>query len=135
MHLHGCIDDPDSMVITTKDYLNHYSGKNIDVFLEHLFSNKTVLFIGYGMAETLTLKQQTAFKRALEKPPLLPLLIQNIRGLQWFDAFAAEGLFKPDKNPKPIEVDTNSFRIPSWNVVEYLVPSAVSLKGHPQHPL
>ncbi len=51
VHLHGCIDDPDSMVITTKDYLNHYSRKNIDVFLEHLFSNKTVLFIGYGMAE------------------------------------------------------------------------------------
>jgi len=86
------------------------------------------------MAETLTLKQQSALKRALEKPLLLPLLIQNIRGLQWFDAFEAEGLLNPENNPEPIEVEANSFRIPSWNVVEYLVNASELLKdGNNNH--
>ncbi len=52
IHLHGCIDEPGSMVITTTDYLNHYSSSEIPEFLEKLFLNKTVLFLGYGLEET-----------------------------------------------------------------------------------
>jgi len=51
VHLHGCIDNPKDMIITTKDYINHYSGGEVPKFLQHLFSNKTVLFLGYGMEE------------------------------------------------------------------------------------
>ncbi len=52
IHLHGCVDDPRSMVVTTKDYLEHYVSKEVPKFLTYLFSNKTVLFLGYGLEET-----------------------------------------------------------------------------------
>lgn len=52
IHLHGCIDDPKSMIVTTHDYLNHYSSGEIPEFLRYLFSKKTVLFLGYGLQET-----------------------------------------------------------------------------------
>lgn len=51
VHLHGAISNPESMVITTKDYLEHYDNKNVQHFLRELFSKKTVLFIGYGLEE------------------------------------------------------------------------------------
>jgi len=52
IHLHGCVDDPKSMIVTTKDYLEHYMSKEVPKFLTHLFSGKTVLFLGYGLEET-----------------------------------------------------------------------------------
>ena len=52
IHLHGCVDNTSSMVITTKDYLNHYSSKEVHLLLTHLFKCKTVLFMGYGLDET-----------------------------------------------------------------------------------
>ena len=52
IHLHGCVDNPKSMVITTKDYLSHYASEEIPAFLDYLFKNKTVLFLGYGLEET-----------------------------------------------------------------------------------
>jgi hypothetical protein len=51
VHLHGCLDVPDSMVITTRDYLDHYSSKEVEMFLKDLFKRKTVLFLGYGLDE------------------------------------------------------------------------------------
>ncbi len=52
IHLHGCVDSAKSMVITTKDYLEHYTSEEVPAFLECLFSSKTVLFLGYGLDET-----------------------------------------------------------------------------------
>jgi hypothetical protein len=51
IHLHGCIDDPKNMVITTRDYLEHYSRREVQEFLLYLFESKTVLFLGYGLEE------------------------------------------------------------------------------------
>ena len=51
VHIHGCVDDPDSMVITTRDYLDHYSTTEVQDFLRYLFEKKTVLFLGYGLEE------------------------------------------------------------------------------------
>jgi hypothetical protein len=61
LHLHGSMKRPEGMVITTRDYVRHYAndrwsasegGENpVLTFLEHLFSKKTVLFIGYGLDE------------------------------------------------------------------------------------
>jgi len=50
-HLHGTIKDLDSMIFTTRKYLEHYRHLNILVFLRTVFSEYTVLFIGYGMEE------------------------------------------------------------------------------------
>ena len=60
-HLHGAVEDRDSMVLTTIHYLERYSSHRIDgsgehenpflSFLESLFRIKNVLFIGYGLSE------------------------------------------------------------------------------------
>lgn len=52
VHLHGCISKPETMVVTTKDYLEHYDHKNVKHFLGKLFQEKTVLFLGYGLEES-----------------------------------------------------------------------------------
>ena len=51
IHLHGAVDDPDSMVFTTREYLKHYDDSHVQIFLSDLFARKTVLFIGYGLEE------------------------------------------------------------------------------------
>ena len=51
-HLHGCLLDPDTMIVSTKDYLKHYDNRFIVDFLKELFTRHTVLFIGYGFEES-----------------------------------------------------------------------------------
>ncbi|MGE0639328.1 MAG: SIR2 family protein [Thermoanaerobaculia bacterium] len=61
VHLHGSIEFPEEMVLTTRDYLDHYANdrfvrtsqdeNRILTFLEHLFSQYSVLFVGYGFDE------------------------------------------------------------------------------------
>ena len=60
-HLHGSLLSPESMVLTTRDYIVRYANdRHTDdprkenrtlTFLDHLFRNKTVLFVGYGVEE------------------------------------------------------------------------------------
>ncbi|MDD2337242.1 MAG: SIR2 family protein [Geobacteraceae bacterium] len=52
VHLHGAMSDPTSMIVTTKDYLEHYDHTSVQIFLSELFTYKTVLFVGYGLEET-----------------------------------------------------------------------------------
>lgn len=52
VHLHGAISRPETMVVTTRTYLEHYDHENVQHFLRELFAKKTVLFIGYGLEET-----------------------------------------------------------------------------------
>lgn len=61
IHLHGSMDDASTMVMTTRQYVDHYhndrrSGDDGDenfvlTFLTTLFTQKTVLFVGYGLEE------------------------------------------------------------------------------------
>lgn len=53
IHLHGSVQDPLSMIVSLSDYMNHYYGEKPRVpdFLKELFTNYTVLFIGYGLEE------------------------------------------------------------------------------------
>jgi hypothetical protein len=61
IHLHGSLRDPKGMILTTQDYVRHYANDRLNsdptrenrvlTFLEYLFANKTVLFIGYGLEE------------------------------------------------------------------------------------
>ena len=51
IHLHGSVSDEDSMVVTTRDYLEHYDNPNVKEFLNKLFEIKTILFIGYRLEE------------------------------------------------------------------------------------
>jgi hypothetical protein len=61
IHLHGSILDPGGMVLSTQDYIQRYANDRFSgdprienrvlTFLDFLFKNKTVLFIGYGLDE------------------------------------------------------------------------------------
>lgn len=51
IHLHGSYTDPSSMVVSLKDYIEHYADQRIQSFLSAMFKNHTVLFVGYGLAE------------------------------------------------------------------------------------
>jgi len=51
VHLHGSISKPESMIVTTKDYLEHYDHENVQEFLGELFEKQTILFLGYGLEE------------------------------------------------------------------------------------
>ena len=51
VHLHGSYVDPSSMVVSLKDYIEHYADPRVDAFLRAMFKNHTVLFVGYGLAE------------------------------------------------------------------------------------
>jgi SIR2-like domain len=61
IHLHGSLRDPDEMVPTTPQYLLHYANDRLSgdstrenkvlTFLEILFRQRTVLFVGYGLEE------------------------------------------------------------------------------------
>ncbi len=51
IHLHGDMDKPDEMIVTTRDYLEHYDNENIQHFLGELFKEYTILFVGYGLEE------------------------------------------------------------------------------------
>lgn len=50
-HIHGCISDPKTMVFTLQDYFKCYNDETIQQFLKNIFSEYTVLFLGYGLSE------------------------------------------------------------------------------------
>lgn len=52
IHLHGALTETNSMIVSTVDYLKHYSKKEVKDFLTQMFSTDIcVLFIGYGLEE------------------------------------------------------------------------------------
>lgn len=51
IHLHGYRSKSSGMIVTTKDYLAHYTDTSIQDFLTVLFDTKTVVFLGYGLKE------------------------------------------------------------------------------------
>jgi len=50
-HLHGSIKEPSTLVFTLSKYFNLYQKVKISAFLTKVFSEYTVLFIGYGLGE------------------------------------------------------------------------------------
>jgi hypothetical protein len=61
IHLHGSLLAPAQMILSTRDYINQYANDRVSgspekenrvlTFLDFLFKNRTVLFIGYGLDE------------------------------------------------------------------------------------
>lgn len=50
-HIHGSVRDFDSLVFTVPSYLKLYKNSDFKKFLYKIFSEYTVLFLGYGVAE------------------------------------------------------------------------------------
>lgn len=51
IHLHGSGAEPESMIFTEAQYLEHYVSDHVTGFLKEMFDHHTVLFIGYGLGE------------------------------------------------------------------------------------
>ena len=52
IHLHGSVSVPQSMVVSTHQYINHYGDSLVRRFLGELFDGDyTVLFVGYSLEE------------------------------------------------------------------------------------
>lgn len=52
IHLHGSVRSPESMVVSTRQYITHYRDDLVQVFLRDLFEGYyTVLFVGYSLEE------------------------------------------------------------------------------------
>jgi hypothetical protein len=75
IHIHGSIQEPAEMVLTTRDYLERYAGHQLYggnrenpflTFLEILFKTKSVLFVGYGLGELEILEY--VFQKGIDKP-------------------------------------------------------------------
>ena len=50
-HIHGSINDPETMVFTVDKYIQQYRDQNFSIFLKTIFAEYRVLFVGYGLAE------------------------------------------------------------------------------------
>ncbi|MDN5345965.1 MAG: hypothetical protein PWQ73_462 [Petrotoga sp.] len=50
-HIHGSIKDKNSLIFTVPQYVKRYNNQIFKSFLERIFEDYTVLFVGYGMAE------------------------------------------------------------------------------------
>lgn len=51
IHLHGALSEPETIVATTRSYLERYDKDRTQEFLRDLFSRKVVLFVGYGLED------------------------------------------------------------------------------------
>jgi SIR2-like domain len=80
-HLHGSVSDPTEMIMTTRDYIKRYANDRSSddparenrtlTFLEFLFQQRTVLFVGYGLEdlEILEYVVQKARQQSSSGPP------------------------------------------------------------------
>jgi hypothetical protein len=77
-HLHGSLCDPTGMILTTQDYVRHYANDHraeglerenrVLTFLGFLFSQKNVLFVGYGLEELEILEYVIVKARLMAEP-------------------------------------------------------------------
>ena len=82
IHLHGSVKHPEGMILTTQQYVLHYANDRrmrdgdtenlVLTFLEDLFKNKTVLFIGYGLDELEILEYIIVKRRVRTESGLQP---------------------------------------------------------------
>lgn len=50
-HIHGSVRDRTSLIFTVSEYMKRYTDPEFKRFLEQIFRDFTVLFLGYGVAE------------------------------------------------------------------------------------
>jgi len=87
IHLHGSVRDPKGMIMTTPDYVQHYANdrgardgnqeNDVLTFLEHLFTYKTVLFVGYGLEELEILEYIILKARTASRVEIRHFLLQG----------------------------------------------------------
>ncbi|MEI6545190.1 MAG: SIR2 family protein [Methylococcales bacterium] len=77
IHLHGSIKEASSMIVTTREYLQHYDNEYVQVFLKELFDKHVVLFLGYGLEEAEILEHILRRGSAYKNPERRRFVLQG----------------------------------------------------------
>lgn len=88
--IHGSQDSSESLVFTVPEYIHRYNNEGFKKFLKNVFTNYTVLFLGYGMSEfelldfLITKFDSTSDKKEIKHYTLLPFYSgeENILGFE-----------------------------------------------------
>lgn len=88
LKMHGDIDHPETIVLTADDYRTYFEQRRaVRDYLEHQFSYRTVLFVGFGLKDpNFELIYEEARRTLLErKRPAYALMVGNnpFESLQW----------------------------------------------------
>lgn len=77
-HIHGSLDAINDATLTTKNYLDNYhkADSNLKMFLESIFKEYTIIFIGYGLEEFSILEH--IIKKSRPHFVLLPCYLHDI---------------------------------------------------------
>jgi hypothetical protein len=78
-HLHGHKRFPEHVVFTLEEYLRRYNNPKFKEFLSHVFSQKTVLFLGYGLMdnELNRIMQEVKYNQSSKPIPIHYALVPN----------------------------------------------------------
>ncbi len=91
--IHGNLEDISSAILTTEDYLRNYKvGSGLREFLENLFIEYTVVFIGYGLEEFEILEYVITENKKEDKKhyALIPLFLNEINLLSVYKRYLSK---------------------------------------------
>jgi SIR2-like protein len=138
--IHGSLNNFKSMVVSTSDYLKRYLGdkdaKTIDEendllrFLEYVFDNYTVLFIGYGLEE-LEILEYILLKAGHSKTPR-HYILQGFYSNQYKLMKRMENYFK---NHCKVTMIPFSLDKKEWNQLEDILKDYANKLPNYRHPI
>ncbi len=79
----------------------------------------------------LSVQEWDVLNHIRNNPAASDYFFKNAQEVKWFYPLQDRGHFKPENNPKPRETDKGLFRIPYWNVLDYLI--MLSMKHDNEH--
>ncbi len=140
IHLHGSYTDPNSMVVSLKDYIEHYADPRVREFLSAMFKNHTVLFVGYGLAELEVLEHIIRSDESLRTSSAEPrhFLLFPFRSTESVQTRFIEQFFRDQCGVRvvPYCIDAKGYAelvevFKGWNAeLEVRGPAALDLQAH-----
>jgi hypothetical protein len=140
IHLHGSFTEPSSMVVSLKDYIEHYADLRVQTFLNTMFKNYTVLFVGYGLAELEILDYIIRSNESLRSGTAEPrhFLLYAHRSTETVQTGFMEDFFREQCGVRLIKycIDAKGYQevcevFKSWNIeLDVRDPTTLDLQAH-----
>ncbi len=130
-HLHGSMNDTQSMVITITDYMKHYKNESRPAdFLEEIFKSYTVLFVGYGLEEyeilEFMINKSKHAKKDLKHFMLYPIFSREKNLFKFFEQYYADlGI-----TLVPYPIDKNGYESLDYIIFEWA--KGIGVSSRPQ---
>lgn len=140
IHLHGSYTEPSSMVVSLKNYIEHYADPRVQAFLAAMFKNHTVLFVGYGLAELEILDHIIRSNESLQTGTVEPrhFLLYACRSTESVQTRFIEHFFRDQCGVRviPYCIDANGYQevvevFKGWNSeLDVRDPTTLDLQAH-----